>query len=318
MKILFTTPCLRPHGGILNIIYLANALHRNGYEVTIWDQSGEGNKTWKPIECELTYKLTNKYDLSVICSPHASYLLDQPGKKIVWMQMIEHKFRPQDFYFKSLCYRFYLADCPVISSASWGADYIKELGQINPVHVIPTGIDLGDFPIVETPKYSQSILLESPEPTNPAKDIERVALKVAMKLRKEYGVKLIGYGAIKPVGYKLDEFHVKPTLEIINQLYDRSIFLLKATRFDFRSTAPLEAMTKGTPTVRGIIEGDEDLILNNSIVTDYDEDQLYKAATELLDNEQKRENLAINCISFIRNQTWENLLPQYIKAFECA
>lgn len=40
VKLLFTLPCLAPHGGIHNVLEVANQFADRGHDVTVYDQSG--------------------------------------------------------------------------------------------------------------------------------------------------------------------------------------------------------------------------------------------------------------------------------------
>ena len=89
----------------------------------------------------------------------------------------------------------------------------------------------------------------------------------------------------------------------MNRLYEEATILLKATKYDARSTAPMEAMTKGTVTVRGIIEGDDDLNETNSFKVGYNLEEVYSAVMESLttDISEKREN----CYKHIETYSWD-------------
>jgi glycosyltransferase involved in cell wall biosynthesis len=60
----------------------------------------------------------------------------------------------------------------------------------------------------------------------------------------------------------LDKFVLAPSVTTMRKLYSGAKFLLKASRYEGRSCAPVEAMACGTTCVRGLIEGDDDLIDN--------------------------------------------------------
>lgn len=305
MKILITTPSLAPHGGIRNIVELANRLNEKN-EVTLYVQSGHLTTPHFKINCRVvnnTYTV-NKQDLLIISSPHAVDLLDRPQRKIVWVQMIEHLFRPDDIEWLKKCKMFYENDCDKISTATWGLALLK--GKVD---VLGTGVSLTDFPILKS-KKDNFVLLESPEPTNPAKDVNRLAIK-AGKYLKQKGFRILGYGALPPKENIFDSFHVKPSLAKINEFYSLSSLLIKATKYDFRSTACLEAMTKGCVTVRAIDKGDEDLNESNSFLSRYNE-AAFMANVELAISSDLEEKTN-NCIDYIKNHSWDYWFHKYEK-----
>jgi hypothetical protein len=96
----------------------------------------------------------------------------------------------------------------------------------------------------------------------------------------------------------------------MNDLYEEATIMIKATKYDARSTAPLEAGTKGTVTVRGIIEGDDDLTEENSYKVGYSVDKLYDAAMFALQNKEETERRAKNMKYHIQTFTPEYWLNQ--------
>jgi hypothetical protein len=157
MKLLFTLPCLAPHGGIHNILEVANQFADRGHDVTVYDQSGNGRQTWYPIRCKITDNLTICYDIVIIGSPHAVHfvpkLIERGVRVITWMQMIEHWFRPTDIPFYEHAKKFY--DGPnMISSATWGLNVIGR----QDAKVLPTGINPEVFQYYKTDKdYKTSL-----------------------------------------------------------------------------------------------------------------------------------------------------------------
>ena len=131
---------------------------------------------------------------------------------------------------------------------------------------VGNGVSLEDFPIERRPKASDVVLIEGWNPGNATKDIDGIGPSVARRLKAD-GYTIIGYGRDEPKQHRhvLDEYHVSPDLETLNRLYSAATILVKATKYDARSCAPIEAMTKGTVTARAIIEGDDDLDETNSI-----------------------------------------------------
>lgn len=312
MRIVITTPSMAPHGGIFNILEIANRLQDFGHEVTIFNQSPNSKQDRVKLTCKVVIRVDLRdYDCLICSSPHAVDLLDNPypAKKIVFMQMLEHLFRPEDKAWGDRCKRFYNAPYPMISTATWG---VQGIGR--EADVLGTGVNLDHFPISDKPKDGMTILLESPEPTNPAKDVDRLALKAA-KLLKDKGFRIIAYGAIhihKEYSDIPHEYYLKPSLNKMNELYERSTILLKATKYDFRSTAPLEAMTKGCVTVRAIEKGDEDLLhTTNSVVSMYGGPLFEHFALDITRQNILLPRLMVNCLGYVQKYSWDYWMPKY-------
>ena len=147
--------------------------------------------------------------------------------------------------------------------------------------------------------------------SNPTKDIDYVGAQVAERLRDE-GYRIIAYGArrLKHLRRVPHQYIEKPSLQQLNELYMRATIMIKATRYDARSTSPIEAMTKGTVTARAIIEGDDDLEHEiNCLKVGYNVRDLHAAALRLLRDADLRNRLAKNCADHIEvNCDWDKTM----------
>lgn len=317
MKIFITTPDYSLHGGIRIILEWANRLSV-WHQVHLFSLKG-GQCNWFAISPDVI-RVNNTDTLAgcdclIITSPHSAHLAkhEYPKKKFVFMQMCEHLFRPNDLAWKIMCRKFYTVPFPLISISRWNIENIKaEFGRTGPIHYVGNGVNLQHFPISRTPKDGSTILVEGWESNNPSKDPARIGPKVAYKL-KQMGYKILAYSQ-KPLNTYTgvpDEYYQVPSLEKMNELYERATILIKASKYDARSCAPMEAMTKGTVTARAIYEGDDDLInLHNCYRTTYNEKNLYEAALSLLKNEHRRKEMADNCIRYVEQYSWEHWMDK--------
>ena len=309
MRIFITCPNINSHhGGIRVILEWANRLQDFGHEVIVYDQNKHLKCTWFDLKARVvnnTYILKS-CDCLIVTSPHAYNLLQSQfsGKRFVFLQMMEDMFNPKRTDFNNKCRILYNSPYDLISISEWNMrDLIQKHKRRSPMHYVGNGINLIDFPISKKPKSGKVILLESPEPTNWTKDVDRIALQVAERLFMQ-GYTIKGYGLKIPKGYNIfSEFVVSPDSKTMNRLYEEATILLKCTKCDARSTAPMEAMTKGTVTVRGIIEGDDDLNETNSFKVGYNLEEVYSAVMESLttDISEKREN----CYKHIETYSWD-------------
>lgn len=287
MKIALTIPGFSAHGGINVILEWANRLSEF-HEVTLIT-SKLGKHQWYPLEKAVkvtTDIYLKKYDCLIICSPHHSFLLESkhlPEKCFVFMQMLEDKFKPQDIAWQRACKAFYNAKYPMFYISEWNYEEIKRSNDQDVY--LGNGVNFDLFPL-ETPEKENVILVEGWEPSNPTKDVDYVGAKVAKELKKLYGCKVLAYSQLPCKEYMEvpDEYHVKPNLETLNNLYRRAKIFIKATKCDARSTAPLEAATKQCVVVRGIDRGDDDLDVSNCYKTDYNFQHVLNSAKFACEN----------------------------------
>lgn len=318
-----TCPGFSVHGGIRIILEWANRL--NQYEpVTILTLGKEKRPTWFNIDLSIpiTHKpdILKRADKLIICSPHQISLQDhphRPEKSFIFMQMCEHLFNEKDVSWLRECMKFYKSPLPMMLISNWNYQWIREFGRTAPTYYIGNGVNLDDFPITQTKYFSDGkpdVLLESPIANNQAKDVYCIGLKVAERLMAD-GYKILSYGAAPPNGFKysVNEYIQKPNIKQLNALYERSCVMIKATRYDARSTAPMEAMTKGCVTARAIKLGDDDLLHGvNCLRSDYEEEALYQNAKKLLTDHELRNQLSKNCIDYVQKFGWSYWLPQIL------
>src|SRR4051812_5621996 len=299
MKIFIVTPDFSVHGGIRIILEWANRLTR-WHAVYLHSLKG-GSPRWFNLNEEVqvvSLEPMKRADLLIITSPHSAHLLehpDRPRKVVGFMQMVEHLFRPRDRDWMNRCRAFYNMPHPMMAISYWNIEMVhNEFGRTARTHYIGNGVNTIDFPIELPAKDGRIVLVEGWEALNDSKDVNHIGPIVAGRLR-EHGYRIIAFSQTKL--YTLPriphEYHVTPSLETLNRLYREATILLKASRFDARSCAPMEAMTKATPTVRAIELGDDDLLHEeNCLRCDYDREELYHESIRLLKTPELYINLA--------------------------
>lgn len=319
MKIFLTTPTLQGrHGGIRILCEIANRLQDLGHEVTLYNLGGHLTCDWFDVKVRITNStiLLKKADCLIITSPHTIHLqkqIRQDQKCFLHCQMMEHLFNIGNKRFYDQCIEFYTSPHPMFSISQWNMQMMKELGRTAPTHYIGNGVNLEHFPISDKPKDGKTVLVEGWECTNQAKDVDNIAPKVAKRLKEE-GYYIIAYSAqpLKTMPDVPHEYHCKPSLEKMNELYERATILLKASKYDARSCAPVEAMTKGTATARVIQFGDDDLIDEYNCLRDYyNQDRLYLNSLQLLKNVELRKTLSKNCLQYVQTEcNWQTIMNQ--------
>src|ERR1043166_8222752 len=325
MNVALTIPSFAVHGGIRIILEWANRLAEN-HSVTLRLLNPSFPRHWFPIDPRIRVTDNDFFirncDLLIITSPHAAHYLDpslSSLRTVIFLQMMEHLFRPGDKTWHAACEKLYRADRPMILISNWNQAILHDdFGRLNSTHYVGNGINFDHFPVDPASGWEVSpqktVLIEGSRGCkNPTKDPACIAPLVARRL-KQAGYRIVGYGARSPVRYSgvFHKFHVCPDFATLNRIYSEATILLKASRYDARALAPLEAMTKGVPTARAIIQGDDDLIDGeNCLRCDYNEDALYRCADNLLKDDALRAQLSDNCRDYVqREASWTNWWPK--------
>jgi hypothetical protein len=316
--ICITCPGFSIHGGIRIILEWANRLPNT---IILNTSKSSAPLNWFDNKVPITNNPTilKKCDTLIITSPHGIELEDHPSapKKIfIFLQMMEHIFQEGNVAWKKRCMRFYNSKHPMILGSHWNAQWCRDYGRKSPTYYIGNGVNLKDFPIVtEKAKEPLTVLVEGWEAYNPAKDVDSLGPRVAGRLRAD-GYRILAYSQfpLKTMPHIPHEYYQKPSLAKLNDLYTRAHILLKATCFDARALAPMEAMTKGTVTARAIVHGDDDLINNvTALRCEYREEPLYEITSRLLKETELRETLAANCIEYVQKFTWDYYIEQVLQ-----
>lgn len=318
--ICITCPGFSIHGGIRIILEWANRLPNT---VILNTSPKSAQLTWFENKVPVTSNpaILKKCDTLIITSPHGIELGGHPyapKNVIVFLQMMEHIFQEGNPSWLKRCMRFYKSPHPMILGAHWNAQWCRDFGRTAPIYYVGNGVNLADFPIIKEKSGPLTVLVEGWEPYNPAKDVDSLGPKVARRLRAD-GYHILAYSQfpLKTMPEVPHEYYCKPDLATLNDLYSRAHVLVKATRYDARALAPMEAMTKGTVTARAIVYGDDDLINNvTALRCGYNEDDLYDNAKRLLTDRALRESLAANCLEYVQKFTWDYYIGQVMQVIE--
>lgn len=329
MFILIPFPSLAPHGGTRVAVEIANRLADLGHTIrfVVLRPGMEPNKSYwsfhpgvRVITNQESYAL--RPDRVLITSPH-SFFRALPGKTVIHLQMMEHMFRPDDMVWRKTCEKLYRSPYPLLSISQWNIDTLKrDYGRTDTdTTYIGNGVNTDHFPVSVRPAPTEPrvALVEGWAAYNPCKDVDRLGPQVARKLRA-MGYRVLVYGGQPPTDYQDSyyEFYLRPSLATMNNLYAQASVLVKASKYDARACAPVEAMTKGCVTARAIIQGDDDLVHDvNCLRTDYADgaDALLEAAITIMEDDATRARLQAGCAHTI--QTSLNWTP-WIKQIEDA
>ena len=314
-RILVIFPGWGRSGGARVVGEHINRLVERGHEVHMYSQD-ECKPDWFDLRCPLVKRrdLRARYDVAIVTNPTTVEmgLLPMGARRFYFVQMAEHMFFPVDSHaYKNALRTYNLAarkGFRFITIAHWLAEFIRGLEVTTPA-IIPNGVNPEHF-YPDGPAPRDYIVVEG-DARNEAKDIAHIGWRVALELRNRYGIKLAGMAAVRHAyAGKLDEFVMDPSLADYRRLYTGAKFLLKASRYEGRSLAPLEAMACGTPICRAIIHGDDDLRhRSNCLRVGYDYDELLAAACEMMENDNLTGMLAHNAARYAaKSLQWDPII----------
>jgi glycosyltransferase involved in cell wall biosynthesis len=317
VKILITIPSFAPHGGTRIIVEWANRLSKM-HSITLLTNHDNGERLGLLPDSQVTTNddLTG-YDCLIGTSPHFSHLFrykDAPAKQFAFMQMIEGLFNPTDKAWQEQCHRFYHCDAPMFIISNWNEELLDVMGRKREIIKVRNGINTQMFPVWNRPDFTRhTLLIESPIATNPTKDISRHAMALA-KYARLNGIRTIGYGAVKLQSNDVAKYIQHPSIQQLNDLYKEATIMVKCTRFDASSTAPIEAMTKGCVVIRSIIAGDDLLVHErNCLRTTYNLDETTKAFKRLINDRDLYNNLKSGGYATVDELNWDPIIEQINK-----
>jgi glycosyltransferase involved in cell wall biosynthesis len=318
--ICITCPGFSIHGGIRVILEWANRLPN---AVILNTSKSKAPLGWFKNSVPVTRDpaILKSCETLIITSPHGIHLQNHeyaPKRVFLFLQMMEHIFNEKSLTWVSQCMKFYKSPHPMILISHWNYAWCRQFGRRAPTYYVGNGVNLTDFPIVEQKDNDKTVLIEGWEAYNPAKDVDSLGPVVGKRLKAD-GYRILAYSQfpLKTRPDVPDEYYHKPDLKTLNSLYQRATILVKASRYDARALAPIEAMTKGTVTARAIIHGDDDLINDvTALRCAYEEEALYQTAKRLLDDQELRARLSGNCLEYVQKFSWDYYMMQIMEIIE--
>lgn len=325
MRILIKCPSFNKHGGIRVLVEHANGLSSLGHEVYFQSVNPSQKPDWIDINPNVevifgqAHFSPTFFDVIIAGSPFLALDIQAQYPKtrsFMLLQMCEELFLPDNEKYVQACLKAYHLPMPIIGISRWNQERVYNVhgrSQEYEFHYIGNGVGDEFTPGEKDPELT--ILVEGWIGYNHAKDTNAIGPKVARRLKQDFGAKVIAYsqfpkdttqfGKLPFLEFRdvPDEYYTGPDTETIVRLNQRAHILLKASHFDARSCAPVEAMKCGTPTARAIDLGDDDLIHRyNSLRCAYNEQELYAAAAELIENVGLRNELIDNGLKYAETE----------------
>jgi len=321
MNIGYVVPGLGPCGGMRVVVEHVNRLADRGHTVCVITSNQRIPDDWIALNvpAKTPGELGDTELDAVVATGFATVApsVRINAKRHYWfMQMFEQHFsrKDQPDYERAYDAHAFAArhKLHVITIADWLVRGLHDTWGIEADHV-PNAVNEQHFyPVRTSARVNPYVMIEGDD-RNPAKDTEGIGWRVAKRLRAHLGIQLRGYaGHMHRYSGLYDEFVVNPSTEQMRHLYSGALFLLKASHYEGRALAPLEAMACATTTARAIVHGDDDLVHNeNCLRVGYDEDALYEIASELVMNTPLRLGLSANAYQYAkRHLCWDPIISQ--------
>ena len=328
MKIYLSCPSLNPHGGVRVIVEWANHLARRGHHVDFHVFQYYHGARWIEIDDKVnllqgTMWQASDHDIVIATTPQLALQLKDiqvQGDKYFFLQMAEELFQPSNKHYVKMVQDSYNVPFPIIGISGWVERHIRRLGRKGAMHYIGNGVSTHFQPGKKD--KGLTILVEGWEGYNAAKDVDYIGPRVAEYLQKKYNAHIIAYSQhpCTTMPHVPNEYYQQPNAKLLVRLYQRATFMIKATKYDARSCAPMEAMACGTVTVRGIDKGDDDLRhMINCLETGYSYEQVKNLAQKLIENPEIRRRLEKNGLEYRdRFLSWDYWMKQVTQIFNGA
>jgi len=319
LRICYLTPGIGPCGGIRIIFEHVNRLVARGHNVVV-AAPGVQKPRWMEMNAPIApfafFHNVKPFD-AVVATGYQTVdlaLKIPSARRYYFVQMMEHEFFAQGTGGYNSALASYANakewDFQVITIARWLRDTMETQWEM-PSTIIGNGVNRDDF--YPDGDKQHAILVEG-DARNQAKDIEEIGWRVALALREEFGVELWGYSAMaNPYIQQFDQFRIKPTTAQMRQMYSQAKFLLKASKYEGRACAPVEAMACGTTCAVAIVKGSDDLIGGqNCLRVNYNYDNLLAAGRKLLRKGNSLiHKLTIKALAYADKQlAWDPIIDQ--------
>jgi len=324
MRIAYCTPGLGPCGGLRVIFEHVNGLVDRGHDVFIVND-GPNTPSWygelkaPVVSLHVWLKTAAPVDVVVATGFSTAYWahLVKGSRYYYFIQMMEHFFLSSGSQghisaIESYSYA-HKKGFTLLTIADWlGRELAAEHG-VPGVPIIPNGVNKDHFYRESSRKDVPRYIMFEGDNRNPAKDTEGIAWRVGTELRDKFNVELWGYAAYRhSFSDKMNKLILVPSYSEMRNLYTDALFLLKASHWEGRACAPVEAMCCGTPTVRGILQGDDDLRNGyNCLRSSYSYEAVLHNATCMLNDVKLRNQLSRNCLRYAKKHLeWEPIIER--------
>jgi glycosyltransferase involved in cell wall biosynthesis len=307
-------------GGVRVIFEHCNRLTKRGHDVQIAVTDDIRWTGWFPLEVQVRpwmYVVHEPIDVLVATEWSTAprvHLSPAGEKKFYFVQMRESLFTSHGSWAKSAEETYSLPLSPVTIS-KWLKSFLESEYGHRDVPIVPNGVNREMF--YPDPAYPKTpgvhrIIIEGHE-ANAAKNVRDAHAAVQVLKNMGLKVEVWGFNQLGPGRYRYDRFFQNPPQDEIRRIYSSGDVLLKSSRLEGRGCVGVEAMACGLPVVHTECRGTDDLIdgYNCKLVHYGNQLDIAKAAREILQNEELKENLVDNGLRYVeRELNWEQVIDR--------
>lgn len=322
-RIIFVLQTFGLSGGIKNIFELANRLYKRGFAVEIWGldhkpspwevEDGLKIRTFKNYE-RLTTALSKEDAIKVATWWETAFPVwmasVSKGIPVYFISEYETWFYPDDVVAQSSVVSCYRREFRNITISSYNLDELKAIG-LNAT-LIPCG-------------YQDDLY----KPLKGVQREENVLLAVGRSFfQKNFEMTFQGWKALgderpdmwlygfEPEIAKRDKrikYHVKPSNEEVNKLYNQATMFVQTSRHEGFCLPVLEAMAAGCPVITTDSHGNRDFCFNgkNCLMVEQDDTEgLKKAIARLQKDKKLRDKLAKEALKTTKKFRWDAVVDK--------
>lgn len=330
----------KPSGGFRIIYQIANRLSERNYQVTLihtatvhsgprsimgWYRTLRDKKRatkWFAFEknVNIKYVLTLQEknipdaDFTVATSCETSYFLNKyhetKGKKVYYIQGYELWAGGEERVLRS--WKFDMIKIMI------SQDLCEKARQKNipNVYYIPNAIDTQLFKLCDNIEERQDVIaMMCSKDKNKGTENGIEVLKKVLEKKPEVKIKCFGTcSRPESLPYEV-EYYENPRQEfLIEEIYNKAKIFIFNSIYEGWGLPPMEAMACGAAVVTTDCGGVRDFATDNEsayICKPGDIDQMYCKVWELLTDERKRVDMAINAYQNIQNFKWDLLIDKF-------
>ncbi len=338
MKITFVLPTVTRKiiGGYKIVYEYSNRLVENGHDVSIVYNIGKGNifkylerylksltepkwfelngKVKKIVARGIDNKTVPNGDIIIATAYKTSLLINNlntiKGKKLYLIQGFENWGRSDMEVLES--YKLGLTNIVI---SKWLKEKVEEVSNCE---YIPNGIDFDKFnlvvPVEERNNQSIAMMYHTDETKN-----SELGIRILKRLKKEYPNLVVNlFGVPSRPSHIPESFNYinKANHKELKELYNSSSIFLCTSKVEGFGLTGAESMACGCALVSTDCKGILEYAIHekNSLISSIeDEEGLYKNLVYLLENENKRIELAKNALIDIKELSWENSIFKFEK-----
>ncbi len=314
IKVIYVLNATSVSGGIRVIFEHANGLIQRGFDVEIW--SLQGQPTWTDLDVEVKkFRTYSDLLLSLRNEDAIKVATWWETDQIVWLasvnngipvnfiQEFETWFYPSDYTAQAAVVSSYRKEFIYMTTAEYQQGELKNIGIDAPI--IPVGYESKYYYEMDTIQRDENTILAL------GRSFFQKNFAMTVRAWEKLGVNrpnIVLFGG-EPDILKGDKviYHLKPTNEAVNRLYNEATCFIQTSRHEGFSLPIIEAMAAGCPVITTDSHGNRGFCHDekNCLVVDHDNDeQLADAIKRLLGDKELQKKFRTEGLKTAKQYEW--------------